>query len=66
MTIYNKAIKKLADIPPEPETTISVDMCRRIDAGRLDYRAGIGWHDPRGYDPKQTYRTKKALSFTRR
>ena len=50
----------------EPNRDITQEMQDRINEDHLDYRAGIGWHDPRGYDPEQDRRMKKALSFTTR
>ena len=44
---------KTTDCPPN--WIISTDMADRIEAGRLDYRRAIGWHDPRGYHPEKTH-----------
>lgn len=57
--------KTTTDVPGY-KLDITQEMLKRINKGRLDYRDKIGWHDPRGYDPEQDFRTKQALSFTRR
>lgn len=60
-----KTNKTVTDVP-DYKLDITQEMLKRIKQGRLDYRKGVGWHDPSGYNPEQDFHTKQALSFTRR
>lgn len=57
--------KTITTDPIPSEMTISAEMRDRIEAGRLDYRKGKGWHDPRGHDPELERRCDLARSYTR-
>ncbi|KKM26962.1 hypothetical protein LCGC14_1579480 [marine sediment metagenome] len=49
-----------------PNRFITPEMQKRINEGKLDYRRGVGWHDPRSYNPEQARRDKLAGSWTTR
>ncbi|KKL11782.1 hypothetical protein LCGC14_2542350 [marine sediment metagenome] len=49
---------------PPARVEVSTDMFDRIIEGRLDYRRGLMWHDPRGFDAAVEFKVKQALSFT--
>ena len=52
--------KKTTDIPNQDVTK---EMQKRINAGRLDWREGVGWHDPRGYEPEKSRHMARALRY---
>ena len=52
--------KETTDVP---DGSITNEMQKRINTGRLDWREGVGWHDPKGYEPEKSRYIARALRY---